>query len=30
MSDIYQAGETYEEGTYIGPIYEKLDIFITD
>jgi hypothetical protein len=30
MSDIYESGVTYEGGTYIGPIYEELDIFIKD
>ena len=30
MSHIYESGVTYEGGTYIGPIYEELDIFIKD
>jgi hypothetical protein len=30
MDDIYENGVTYESGTYIGPIYEELDIFIKD
>ena len=30
MGDIYESNQTYEEGTYIGPIYEKLDIFVID
>lgn len=30
MDDIYENKVTYEGGTFIGPIYEKLDIFIED
>jgi len=30
MGDIYEDGVTYEHGTFIGPIYEELDIFIKD
>ena len=28
--DIYENGVTYEDGIFIGPIYEELDIFIKD
>jgi hypothetical protein len=30
MDDIYENHVTYEGGTFIGPIYEELDIFIKD
>ena len=30
FGDIYESGVTYEDGIYIGPIYEELDIFIKD
>ena len=30
MDDVYESGVTYESGTFIGPIYEELDIFIKD
>ena len=29
-SDLYESGVTYDGGTFIGPIYEDLDIFIKD
>lgn len=28
--DIYESGVTYNAGTFIGPLYEDLDIFIKD
>ena len=30
MGDIYESGETYDDGTLIAPIYEELDIFIKE
>ena len=30
MDDLYESGVTYEGGTYIGPIYEELDIFVKE
>lgn len=28
--DIYESGAEYDSGTFIGPIYEDLDIFVKD